>query len=179
VIEKAEKSEYSDYRPIAGITIECRGRTMKRCVAICVATIVVANLVRADDARSTAEMMNQAWLAAHTAADFDRLAALYTEDAILMPAGGEPVRGREAIRRFFAEDFKYIPRRSITLKSLRVEASGSVLVDSGEYRYDGIDTEGKPLHITGNYNTVMKKTDGKWHTAIDIWNVRTPEEGKK
>jgi len=132
----------------------------------------------ADDAKSTVAKMNEAWLAAYKAADFDRLAALYTEDAVLMSAGRESVQGREAIRNFFAEDFKYFPKRSMTVKSLRVEASDSVLVDSGEYRYDGIDTEGKPLHITGNYNTVFKKTDGKWHTAIEIWNVRTPEGSK-
>jgi uncharacterized protein (TIGR02246 family) len=149
---------------------------MNRFLTIC-ATIVVATIVLgADDAKSTVEMMNQAWLAAYKVADFDRLAALYAEDAVLMPSGREPLRGREAIRSFFAEDFKYAPRRSMALNSIRVEASNSVLVDSGEYRYDGIDAEGKPLHITGNYNTVMKKTDGKWHTAIEIWNVRTPEE---
>jgi uncharacterized protein (TIGR02246 family) len=152
---------------------------MSRFLAGCFVIIVLSTMVHgADDAKSTVAKMNEAWLAAHKAADFDRLAALYTEDAVLMPAGREPVQGREAIRNFFAEDFKYVPKRSITLKSLRLEASGSVLVDSGEYRYDGIDTEGKPLHITGNYNTVMKKTNGKWHTAIDIWNLRTPEESR-
>jgi len=140
--------------------------------------VLSAMVLGTDDAKSTVAKMNQSWLAAYAAADFDRLAAFYTEDAVLMPTAHEPIQGREAIRKFFAEDFKYVPKRSITLKSLRIEASGNVLVDSGEYRYDGIDTEGKPLHITGNYNTVMKKAEGKWHTAIDIWNVRTPEESK-
>ncbi len=149
---------------------------MNRFLAICVTIVVATIALGADDAKSTVEMMNQAWLAAYKAADFDRLAAVYAEDAILMPAGREPLRGREAIRSFFAEDFKYVPRRSMTLNSIRVEASDSVLVDSGEYRYDGIDAESKPLHITGNYNTVMKKKDGTWHTAIEIWNVRTPVE---
>ncbi len=87
----------------------------------------------ADDAKSTVAKLNEACLAAHKAADLNRLAALYAEDAVLMPAGREPLQGREAIRNLFAEDFKYVPKRSITLKSLRVEASGNVLVDSGEY----------------------------------------------
>jgi len=152
---------------------------MSRFLASCFTIMFLSMMVHgADDSKSTVAKMNEAWLAAHKAADFDGLAALYTEDAVLMPDGREPVRGREAIRNFFSEDFKYVPKRSITLKSLRVEASGNVLVDSGEYMFDGVKTDGQPLRITGNYNTVFKKTDGKWHTAMEIWNVRTPEESK-
>ena len=149
---------------------------MSRFLAGCFVIIALPTIVHnSDDAKSTVARINEAWLAPYKAGDVDRLAALYTEDAMVMPAGREPLQGREAIRNFFAEDFKYFPQRSMKLKSIRVEASGSVLVDSGEYRYDGIDSEGKALHITGNYNTVLKKVNGKWHTATEIWNVRTPE----
>jgi len=152
---------------------------MSRFLAKCFAIIVLSTMVHgADDAKSIVAKMNEAWLAAYKASDLDGLAARYTEDAVLMPAGREPVQGRQAIRNFFAEDIKDFPKHSMTVKSLRVEASGSVLVDSGEYIYDGVDTEGKPLHLTGNYNTIMKQADGKWHTAIEIWNVRRSEESK-
>jgi ketosteroid isomerase-like protein len=107
------------------------------------------------------------------------LAALYAEDAVVMASGREPVQGRKAIGEFFAEDFKYVPKRSITLKFLRLEASGSVLVDSRECRHDGVNAEGKPVQITGNYTTVFKKKDGKWRTTIDIFNVRTPEASRR
>ena len=132
----------------------------------------------ADDAKSTVAKLNDAWLAAHKAADFERLAARYSENAILMSPEGKYVQGRAAIRDFFAEDFKYVPKRSITLRTLRVEASGTLLVDAGEYSFDGVNAEGKPVHITGDYNTVFKKTDGNWHVIIDIWNERPPEETK-
>jgi uncharacterized protein (TIGR02246 family) len=149
---------------------------MSRFLAGCFVISFLSTIVHgSDDAKSIVAKTNEAWLAPYKAGDVDRLAALYTEDAVLMPAGREPLQGREAIRNFFAEDFKYFPQRSMKLSSIRVEASGSLLVDSGEYRYDGIDSEGKALHITGNYNTVMKKVHGEWHTAIEIWNVRTPE----
>jgi uncharacterized protein (TIGR02246 family) len=141
--------------------------------------IVLSTMVHgADDAKFTVAKLNEAWLSAYKAADFDVLAALYADDAVVMPSGREPLQGRKAIRNFFAEDFKYVPEHTMTSKSLRVEASGTLLVDSGEYRYDGINTEGKPVHITGNYTTVFKKTDGNWYTAIEIWNVRTPEESR-
>lgn len=140
--------------------------------------LLPAILLGADGAKSTVAKLDKAWLDAHKAADFDRLAELYAENALVMAPGREPLRGREAIRNLFAEDFKYVPKRSITLKSLQVDVSGILLMDSGEYTFDGVNTEGKPLHIVGNYITVFKNTDGKWHTAIEIWNVRTPEESR-
>ncbi len=76
--------------------------------------VLSAMVLGTDDAKSTVAKMNQSWLAAYAAADFDRLAAFYTEDAVLMPTAHEPIQGREAIRKFFAEDFKYVPKRSIT-----------------------------------------------------------------
>jgi len=152
---------------------------MSRFLAGCFVIIVLSTMVHgADDAKFTVAKLNEAWLSAYKAADFDGLAALYADDAVVMPSGREPLQGRKAIRNFFAEDFKYVPEHTMTSKSIRVEASGSLLVDSGEYRYDGINTEGKPVHITGNYTTVFKKTDGHWDTAIEIWNVRTPEESR-
>jgi uncharacterized protein (TIGR02246 family) len=150
---------------------------MSRLVASCLATIVLSTvLLSADDVKSTVARLNEAWQSAYKAADSNRLASLYAEDALVMAPGGEPLQGRKAIQNFFAYDFKDFPKHSLTTKSLRVEACGTLLVDSGEYKYDGISTEGKPVHIMGNYITTFKKTDGNWHTAIEIWNVRPPEE---
>jgi uncharacterized protein (TIGR02246 family) len=153
---------------------------MSRVLASCFAIIVLATMAHGDDdAKSTVSKLDEAWLDAYKAADFDRLAAIYADDALVMPTFSEPVQGREAIRNFFAESVKDVPKRSMALKSLRVEASSALLMDSGEYTFDGVSTEGKPLHTVGNYITVFKKVDGKWRTAIEIWNVRTREEEKK
>jgi uncharacterized protein (TIGR02246 family) len=121
---------------------------MSRFLASCFALVAFATMLQAaDDAKSTVAKLNETWLSAYKAADFDRLAALYAEDAVLMPTFSEPVLGREAIRNFFAESVKDVPKRSMALKSFRVEASGNLLVDSGEYTFDGVSTEGKSLHI--------------------------------
>ena len=47
----------------------------------------------------------QAWVAAFNRADVDALAAFYAEDAINHQVAESPVRGREAIRRMFADGF--------------------------------------------------------------------------
>ena len=152
---------------------------MNRLLASCFATIVLSAFsISADDAKSTVAKLNEAWQSAYKVADSDRLAALYAEDAVVMAPGGELLQGREAIRDFFAEDFKDFPKHSLTTKSLRAEACETLLVDSGEYRYDGINTEGKPVHTMGNYITTFKRTDGNWHTTIETWNVRTSQGPK-
>jgi len=46
-----------------------------------------------------------AWVEAFNAKDVDRLASFYAEDAINHQVAEEPVRGREAIRRMFADAF--------------------------------------------------------------------------
>ena len=153
---------------------------MRRVLASWFAIIILlpAVLHATDDAKSTVAKLDEAWLKAYKLADFDRLAGMYAEDALVMAPDREPLHGRKAIREFFADDFKYVPKRSITLKSLQVDASGILLMDSGEYTFNGVNTEGKPVHMVGNYITVFKNTDGKWHTAIEIWNVRTSEESR-
>jgi uncharacterized protein (TIGR02246 family) len=144
---------------------------------VCLITICFAEMGAGhSDARATIAKLKEAWLAAYKAADFGRLAGLYTEDAVVMPEGREPLQGRAAIREFFAEDFRYIPKRSITFTSLRVEGSSNLLVDSGEYRYVGTDIDGKAVHITGNYITVFRKIGGTWQTAVEVWNVANARE---
>jgi ketosteroid isomerase-like protein len=77
---------------------------MSRLLASCFAMVLLSVMVQsADDAKSTVTKLNEGWLAAHKAADFERLAARYTEDAVVMSPEGEPVQGREAIRNFFGK----------------------------------------------------------------------------
>lgn len=47
----------------------------------------------------------RAWVEAFNRADSDALAAFYTEDAINHQVAEQPVEGREAIRRMFADGF--------------------------------------------------------------------------
>lgn len=47
----------------------------------------------------------RAWVEAFNSADVERLAAMYSEDAINHQVANEPVVGRDAIRTMFAEGF--------------------------------------------------------------------------
>src|SRR5260370_40358937 len=96
--------------------LQSAGVPMSRFLASCFAFVAFATMLQAaDDAKSTVAKLNETWLSAYKAADFDRLAALYAEDAVLMPTFSEPVLGRKAIRNFFAESVKDVPKRSMAL----------------------------------------------------------------
>ena len=45
----------------------------------------------------------------------------------------EPVRGLKAHRRYFEKAFKKQPQRDLKLTSLRAEAFGAMMYDSGEW----------------------------------------------
>ena len=53
------------------------------------------------------------WVEAFNAADADRLAGLYSADAVNHQVAEEPVRGREAIREMFAREFATAEMRCI------------------------------------------------------------------
>ena len=132
---------------------------------------LITNMLAGDDAKSIVDKTNQQWVTAYNAGQLDRLIDFYSNDAILMLSGHQPILGREGVRNFYAEDIKSTNTRSMAVTSLRVEQSGELLVDSGKWTFSGIAIDGTTIRMTGNYVTVMKKTEGTWKTAIDISNV--------
>jgi ketosteroid isomerase-like protein len=129
----------------------------------------------ADDAKMIIGKRNALWLAAYNSDDLDSLANLYAEDALFMAAGSATQCRPRAVRKFYSESWKFFPKHSITLTSVRVELAGDVLLDSGDYRFDGVQSNGTPDHEQGSYITVFKKRGGEWRIIMDIWNLQTSD----
>ena len=142
-------------------------------VGVAATVLALATNARAsDDAKMTVEEINHEWVTAYNAGQLDRLVALYTDDTLVMLSGRDPLRGREAVRSFYAEDIKSTSSHSISVKSFRVEQSRDLLIDSGEWTYSGMASDGTAMRMSGNYITVMKRVAGTWKTAIEVSNVR-------
>ena len=56
----------------------------------------------ADDA-ATIRAGTESWLKAHNASNADAIAAMYAEDAVVMPPGAPVARGRAAIKQFLVK----------------------------------------------------------------------------
>jgi uncharacterized protein (TIGR02246 family) len=104
--------------------------------------------------------------------DFDAVAALYADEAVLLPPNEPAVHGRAAIRRWTAA----VPRVTrIVLQVDDVDGRADVAYMRGSFAMT-LEPEGAPpLSVAGKYVEILKKQpDGAWRFAVDIFNSDTP-----
>lgn len=115
------------------------------------------------------------WMAAYNAGDVDRIVALYTETAVMMPPDAPAVTGPAAMRAFLAENIATSKAAGITLASgasaTATGASGDLGWHSGTFAL--VDATGNAVG-TGKYFELWQNTKGKWLIVRDIWNNDAP-----
>jgi ketosteroid isomerase-like protein len=118
----------------------------------------------ADEAAVTAAASS--WEKAYNEKNADAVAALYTEDAQLLPPGPPVVNGRAAIRDFWANDIA----TSNSTFAITAEASGLAgdwAWRSGPWKATAADGSG----ATGKFVEIWRRTANGWQLHRDIWNV--------
>lgn len=117
---------------------------------------------------------NREWMEAIKRGDPASIAALYTEDATLLPPNSEAIRGRQGIEAFFNAGMK-MGISEATLETVDVTYLGDVAYEVGAYTMK-IEPEGSQAETDrGNYVVVWKReSDGTWKLAVDMWNTNTP-----
>ena len=104
--------------------------------------------------------------------DVEKIISYWTDDAVVMSPGEEPVRGKDALRKMVG-DMSNIPGFSISWKSSDVHFSpdGKMAYMYGENIFSMNDSTGKKISIPGRGYTVWRKeADGSWKCVVDIWN---------
>jgi len=106
--------------------------------------------------------------------DAAALAALYTEDATLMPPNSEMIKGRQEIEEFWKTSMQMGVKDAI-LTTVDASGSGNLAYEIGKYTIK-IQPEGQePIEALGKYVAVWKlQADGSWKLHIDIWNSSMP-----
>jgi uncharacterized protein (TIGR02246 family) len=112
------------------------------------------------------------WSAAYNAQDAAALGAFYEKDAVLVPPGMEPVKGREAIAKTLAGLFPTL--RNLALVVDEVRPLGKVhAVEIGHSTYQEVAADGSLSPGIDNYVVVWHKgKDGAWLYVTDIFNGR-------
>jgi uncharacterized protein (TIGR02246 family) len=129
--------------------------------------ILVAAPASAQD-KATIVKLNDAWAAAFNKGDASAVAAMYTEDAFVLPPGAEMVKGRAAIEAFWRQaaqqmgDAKLTTVDVLPLGPRAAREIGTVSLKSKSQ---------PPQEITAKYAVVWRKVGGKWKLATDIWNT--------
>jgi uncharacterized protein (TIGR02246 family) len=138
------------------------------------ACLCLAPAAYADSARTAIEAANVQFSAAAAKGDGAALAALYSKDGQVMPAGSAPIRGTEAIQKFWqgALDSGVA---AVSLKTIDVFGRGPTATEVGEYELH--DKAGAVLDH-GKYIVIWRHVDGTWKLLRDMFSTNVPPAKK-
>jgi uncharacterized protein (TIGR02246 family) len=130
-----------------------------------------ASPANADEAAIRAQ--STSWERAYNGNDAKAVAALYAEEALLLPPGASSVSGRAAILEFFTKDVASSKAAGAVFAlnpKTDVGVSGNMGWESGTYK---VTVKGAVVE-TGKFLSVSRKKNGKWLYLRDTWNADAP-----
>ena len=113
------------------------------------------------EAMPTIERANSEWVTAMRIGDLDTIVEPYAEDAVFLTAGGESVRGREAIKNFYRDRLK-----KAAIVSVSIHHQGAATAEDGlvyEWGMGAVGSRSSNGTVTtggGPYLTVWKRDQG-------------------
>jgi uncharacterized protein (TIGR02246 family) len=114
--------------------------------------------------------MNRDFVAALNAGDAAKAAALYAEDAVVIPPGEAMVRGRANIEAYWKSAIE-AGAGNATVETIDAQSSGSLGYEIGSFTLTSKGPDGKPVKESGRYIELLKKgPDGRWYSTAGIWN---------
>lgn len=137
-------------------------------VATAAAASDVPDMTSPAAVRVAIDARNAEWTAAFNRGDMKAVTALYDDDATVIPAGGEPLRGRVAIENLFRG-------AQATLKNVRLETAeltiaGNFAYETGKSHHVDTAADGKMSASTDQYVVIWKRgKDGQWYYHVDLW----------
>ena len=118
--------------------------------------------------KATIEKLNDVWTAAFNKGDTAAVAALYTEDAFVLPPGSAMVKGRAAIEAFWRQAAQQMSDAKLTTVDV-LPLGRSAAREIGTVT---LKTKSQPpQEVVGKYVVVWRKIGRDWKLATDIWNT--------
>ena len=113
------------------------------------------------------------WLKAMENNDSTAVAALYTEDAMLLPPNAPVVKGRAGIRHYLGQ-FPKITSFKAPLEE--IDGNGDIAYTRGTYEATMMPPGSKaPVKDSGKFIEIRRKQpDGSWLIERDFWNSNAP-----
>jgi len=114
---------------------------------------------------------NALWAAAANRGDAAAVAAMYTENATMLPPGMDMQQGRAAIQKTIAA-IGGSGVRNFALTALDVSLVGpDTAREIGRVSVDAPAPKKKFVKVEGKYVVIWKQVAGKWLLDVDIWNL--------
>ena len=116
-------------------------------------------------------LLHHAYVAAHNAADADRLMALFTDDAVLMPMDEPAITGRQAIKEHYEEFFDQSPSQ-VSLDPVETRVAGDWAFERIQVTVTLPGGEEENRHADVKYLWILQRMpDGSWKIARAIYNL--------
>jgi uncharacterized protein (TIGR02246 family) len=155
--------------------ISSGGLAMKAKFALYAAALVVLTMVgnaRSEDLRAVMEADNARWLTAYNTNTAAAFPAMYTEDAVVLPPGSQPVKGRQAIGQFWEDRLKPGNRKDHTFEIVHLQQDGQYAYQVARWTLNIINKTGEPTKVSGNTVRIFEhQPDGAWLTKVHIFNL--------
>ncbi|MGC2199122.1 MAG: SgcJ/EcaC family oxidoreductase [Stellaceae bacterium] len=137
-------------------------------IVVLVALIGLGSASALAQEKAAIQKLNDAWTAAFNKGDAAAVAAMYAEDAYVLPPGADMVKGRAAIEGFWRQAAQQMGDAKLT--AVDVLALGPDA--AREIGTVTLKTKAQPpQEIAGKYVVVWRKIGGDWKLATDIWNT--------
>ena len=118
--------------------------------------------------KATIQSLSDKFAQAFNAGDAAGVAALYSEEAVILPPGAEMMKGRTAIQAFWKGAAEQLGNGKLTTLEVKPLGSDRALeIGTFSFRTKG----SQPQEITGKYVVVWEKVGSDWKLATDIWNT--------
>ena len=111
--------------------------------------------------------------------DAASLAALYTEDAVIVSHEAEPIYGREAIEKMYADLFKKLHFSKHVSKQEQysphvIGTAANELWSTGEFDQTFQVENGSPLRISGHFLNILVREGDALKIKVDTYNFTAP-----
>jgi uncharacterized protein (TIGR02246 family) len=118
--------------------------------------------------KAAIQKLEDAWGAAFSKGDAAGVAAMYSEDAYVLPAGAPMAKGRADIQNFWGQAMQQlgdVKCNSVDVKPLGRSAAREI--GTCTFKTKGVSPQDGAL----KYAVVWQKVNGQWMLNTDIWNM--------
>jgi uncharacterized protein (TIGR02246 family) len=137
-------------------------------IAVIIGCLAIGAAPAFGQSRAAIQKLNDEWTAAFNKGDSATVAAMYAEDAYVLPPGTDIVKGRAAIEAFWKQAVEQLGGAKLTTIDV-LPLSRATAREIGTVT---LKTKAQPpQEIVGKYVVVWRKIGRDWKLATDIWNT--------
>ena len=121
------------------------------------------------EAKRAIDKGNAEWIEAWEKGDAERIAAIFTDDAVMLSQGGRVFKGRQEILERQKAAMQSVTRPiKVSVITVKIWLDGDTAYETGKYKYEYTE-KGKPATEEGRYVTMWKRQgDGSWKLTMDM-----------